>query len=59
MQIVQMERLMLQALDYHLIAPSSSSFLHHYLEVASSASQQTSVQHLAQVKGYLLIIGLS
>ncbi|CAI8054324.1 Cyclin-A2 [Geodia barretti] len=52
-QIVQMEKLMLQSLDYHLIAPSSTSFLHHYLDIGtqqshSSANLQTSVQHLAQ-----------
>jgi cyclin A len=52
-QIVQMEKLMLQSLDYHLIAPSSTSFLHHYLDIGtqqshSSACLKTSVQHLAQ-----------
>ena len=50
-----MEKLMLQSLDYHLIAPSSTSFLHHYLDIGtqqshSSANLQTSVQHLAQVR---------
>ena len=31
-----MERLILQALDYHLIAPSSSTFLHRYLRAGES-----------------------
>lgn len=31
-----MERLILQALDYRLIAPSSATFLHRYLRAAES-----------------------
>ena len=48
MQIVRMEWLMLQALDYHLLAPSSFSFLNYYLHLVSSPS--LSVHHLAEVR---------
>lgn len=47
-QIVQMERLVLQTLDYHLIAPTSLCFLHHYLQTVSPSPTSSSVLHLAQ-----------
>jgi cyclin A len=50
-QIVHMERLMLQTLDYHLLAPSSLCFLHRFLQAAGTPADphsSSTVTHLAQ-----------
>lgn len=56
LQIVRMEQLILQALDYHTLAPSSLCFLEYYLTTACPGSEDTPVHLLAQVSRMLIYL---
>ena len=50
-QIIQMECLILQTLDFNLVAPTSYNFLQHYLKAAETEQQQTLGEDAAQLTG--------
>ena len=51
LQIIQMERLILQTLDYNLVAPTPYSFLQHYMKAAETEKLQTLGEDAAQLTG--------
>ena len=50
-QIIQMEHLILQTLDFNLVAPTSYNFLQYYLKAAETEQQQTLGEDAAQFTG--------
>ena len=68
-QIIRMERLILQALDFNLVAPTPYTFLLRYLKAAEAEQLQTlgddpieltgqTIESLAKVGSHLLLISL-
>ena len=51
-QIIQMEHLILQTLDFNLVAPTPYNFLQHYLKAAETEQQQTLGEDAAQLIGH-------
>ena len=47
-----MERLILQTLDFNLVAPTPYNFLQHYLKAAETEQQQTLGEDAAQPTGH-------
>ena len=67
-QIIRMERLILQTLDFNLVAPTPYTFLLRYLKAAEAEQLQTlgddpveltgqTIESLAKVGSHLLLIG--
>ena len=68
-QIIRMERLILQTLDFNLVAPTPYTFLLRYLKAAEAEQLQTlgddpveltgqTIESLAKVGRHLLLISL-
>ena len=49
-----MERLILQTLDFNLVAPTPYNFLQHYLKAAETEQQQTLGEDAAQPTGHVV-----